>query len=764
MTALRYPLVLLMLTLCFSLKAQRQKVGVVLSGGGASGLAHIGFLKALEERDVPIDYITGTSMGAVIGGLYASGYSVAELESYFTSEEFVNAANGKLDDRYAYYFKKGDPDASMIGLKIDPDTFFLRTIPAYVVSPIQMDMEMMEAVSSSIAKANYDFDSLFVPFRCVASDIVLKEEVIFRGGELHQALRASASFPFYFKPILLDERILFDGGLYNNFPVDIMYHEFDPDVILGSSVSLKTPAPMIDDLFSQIENMIVNRGSEEIPCEHGLTVKPETQVGTLDFKRGKEALQIGYDATVLMIDSILGIVDSRVSPTERAEKRKQWRADLKPYELKEVTISGVGPAATRYFNKVLRTGENNAPQSLEELKPLYFRVLEDDKINYAFPSFYFDDEKGGYVMDVKVQKEKKIFIDFGGNISSRPVNTGFVALRYNILGSTPKALMANSYFGKFYNSLLVEARFDIPTKNPFFFSLSGVRQQWDYFRSFATFFQETKPSFILQQETVGALTFGRAIGNRGRLLLDFKGGLNEDEYYQTEEFTATDTADVTSFTFFSTSLGYERSTLNKKLYPNKGNFLSLKARFVNGKEHTYPGSTGILTEEFTGWLDWFVFRARYENYFKTVGQLKIGVEFEGVFSTQEFFSNRKASLLVAPYFQPIPESRTLFQDEFRAHKFLTGGLKLVYSVSNSIDFRLENYIFQPVNEILLGDGREPVYSEDFLKRFYIGSASTVFHSPLGPVSLSLNYYDQREEPWSWIINFGYLIFNKRALD
>ena len=83
---------------------------------------------------------------------------------------------------------------------------------------------------------------------------------------------------------------------------------------------------------------------------------------------------------------------------------------------------------------------------------------------------------------------------------------------------------------------------------------------------------------------------------------------------------------------------------------------------------------------------------------------------------------------------------------------------------SSIDFRLENYIFQPVNEILLGDGREPVYSEDFLKRFYIGSASTVFHSPLGPVSLSLNYYDQREEPWSWIINFGYLIFNKRALD
>lgn len=764
MTAMRHLTVLLAFLLCLSLQAQREKVGVVLSGGGASGLAHIGFLKALEEKDIPIDYITGTSMGAVIGGLYASGYTVQELETYFTSEEFVNAVNGKLDNRYAYYFKKGDPDASMIGLKIDPDTFFLRTIPAYIVSPIQMDMEMMEAVSSSIAKAGYDFDSLYVPFRCVASDIVLKEEVVFKSGELHQALRASASFPFYFKPIIMDDRILFDGGLYNNFPVDIMYAEFGPDVILGSSVSLKTPAPMIDDLFSQIENMIVNRGSEEIPCEHGLTVRPETQVGTLEFKRGSEAVEIGYAATVAMIDSIQGIVSSRISEEERARKRSEWRADLQPYELKAVKISGVGPAATRYFDKVLRTNETNAPKTLEDLKPLYFRVLEDDKINYAFPSFRYDQSKDGYVMEVKVQKEKKLFIDFGGNFSSRPVNTGFVGLRYNLLGFTPKALMANSYFGKFYNSLLVETRFDIPSKNPFFISVSGVRQQWDYFRSFATFFQETKPSFILQQETSGALTFGKAAGNRGKLLIDFKGGLNEDEYYQTDQFTATDTADVTTFRFLTSGISYERNTLNRKLYPNKGTYLSFKVRYIDGQERTTPGSTGIFTDEYKGWQDWFVLRARYENYFKTFGKLRIGMEFEGVYSTQDFFNNRKASLLAAPYFQPIPESRTLFQDEFRAHKFITSGLKLVYSLSTNVDFRMENYLFQPVNEIIAGQGLKPAYSEDFLKRFYIGSVSTVFHSPLGPVSLSVNYYDQREEPWSWIVNFGYLIFNKRALE
>jgi NTE family protein len=747
-----------------NLYSQEDKIGLVLSGGGASGLAHIGVIKALEEYEIPIDYITGTSMGAVIGGLYASGLSAQELETYFTSEAFMDAVNGKIDERYSYYFKRSDPDASMISLKIDPDTFLLRTIPAYVVSPTQMDMEMMESVSSAIAKADYDFDKLLIPFRCVASDIVNKEEVIFRSGELHKALRASSSFPFYFKPIWFDGRVLFDGGLYNNYPLDVMYEEFDPHVIIGSSVSLKTPPPSEDDLFSQIENMIVNRGSEDMPCEYGITIHPNTDVGTLEFKKGADAIRIGYETTIALIDSIYGLVDRRVLKEERDSLREAWTQDLQPYDLSEVRVSGVGPASARYFSKVLRINDKNPPKSLEEIKPLYFRVLEDDKINYAFPSLIYDQGKGGFILDIDIKKEKKLFIDFGGNFSSRPVNTGFVAVRYNILGATPKSLMANSYFGKFYNSLFFEGRFDIPGRNPYFFSLIGMRQQWDYFRSFATFFQESKPSFILQQETAGGILIGRPAGNRGKVALDLKYGVNDDEYYQTDDFLAADTADATLFTFATAGLSYERSTLNRKLYPSSGTFLGLKGRYVTGEEQTTPGSTGILTEEFIGDRNWVTLRARYENYFTSTGRFDLGFELEGVYSTQEFFSNRKASLLAAPYFQPIPESRTLFQDEFRAQKFLSAGVKVIYELASSVDIRFENYMFQPVNEILVGEGLQPVYSEDFLRRFYIGSGSVVFHSPLGPVSMSVNYYDKREEPWSWIVNFGYLIFNKRALE
>jgi len=740
---------------------QGQQVGLVLSGGGASGLAHIGVIRALEENDIPIDCIAGTSMGAIIGGLYASGMTVEKMEEYFISQEFQDAIAGQLDEDYTYYFKKDALDASIVTLKIDPDTVLLRNIPSYVVSPVQMDMDLLESVSEAIAVANYDFDDLMIPFRCVAADIARKEQVIFRDGELHQALRASSSFPFYFKPLKMDGRLLFDGGLYNNFPLDVMYNEFHPDVIIGSSVSLETPPPSSDDIFSQIENMIVNRGSEELPCQHGVIIRPETGVGTLEFDRSEKAITLGYEGTINLMDSILSLIDERTSPEERSIERKLFNSKKKRYELGNVTLSGISPAGQRYYKKLLRLEANNRPQTLEELKPLFYRIFGDDKINYVFPRIRFNTETNLYDMDIEIEKEKKLFIDFGGNISSQPVNTGFVALQYNVLGATPKTFYANSYFGKFYNSLLLEARMDIPGKNPYFLSINGMLQQWDYFESFATFFQETKPSFILEQESMGGLNIGRPLGNKGKIVADLRYSFDDDEYYQTDDFTAIDTADVTKFEYVTTGVTYERNTLNRKLYPNDGTFLNLRARYIDGIERTTPGSTGIFDRTILKDHRWAVFRLSYENYFKTVGKLDLGLQLEGAYSTQDFFANHQATLLSAPYFQPIPESRTIFQGEFRAHSFAAAGLKLIYNVSNSFDFRFENYIFQPKNEILSTEDFGAEYSEDFLRRFYIGSGSAVYHSPLGPVSFSVNYYDQRDEPWSWIFNFGYLLFNKR---
>ncbi len=136
---------------------------------------------------------------------------------------------------------------------------------------------------------------------------------------------------------------------------------------------------------------------------------------------------------------------------------------------------------------------------------------------------------------------------------------------------------------------------------------------------------------------------------------------------------------------------------------------------------------------------------------------------EGVASTQDFFNNYSASVIAAPAFTPIPESKTYFMPQFRAHNYAAGGLMGVLSLTKNFDIRAEGYVFNAFGQIVSNSLREAEYIYD-MKQFYMGSAAMIYHSPLGPISLSANYYDQKEVPWSVIFNFGYILFNRSARD
>ncbi|HIA10651.1 MAG TPA: hypothetical protein EYN69_01070, partial [Flavobacteriales bacterium] len=218
-----------------------EKIGLVLSGGGARGLAHIGVIKALEENNIPIDFVTGTSMGAIIGAMYATGLTPAQMEYMVKSEQFSTLAKGGLDQQFKFYFKKSDQSASWITLKMAKDSITHTSLPTNLINSVAIDFMFMELSARSEAAAKYDFDNLFVPYRCVAADIVSKKQVIFSEGHLNEAVRASATFPFYLKPITVNGKLLFDGGLFNNFPADIMTREFNPSLMLYDSHPSNSP-------------------------------------------------------------------------------------------------------------------------------------------------------------------------------------------------------------------------------------------------------------------------------------------------------------------------------------------------------------------------------------------------------------------------------------------------------------------------------------------------------------------------------------------
>ncbi|HSH64285.1 MAG TPA: patatin-like phospholipase family protein, partial [Bacteroidia bacterium] len=560
--------------------ANAQKIGVVLSGGGASGIAHIGVLKALEENHIPVDYITGTSIGALVGSLYAIGYSPVQIEEMVKTEKFRNWSQGIIDPQYAYYFKRTDDDASWISLKLD--TAIINALPTNLISPIAMDFGMMELAGAGAAAANYNFDSLFVPFRCVAANVEQKQSITFRKGDLAQAVRASMSYPFYIRPITVDGSLLFDGGLYNNFPSNVMYEDFYPDFMIGSNVSGNNPPPNEDNLISQIRCMLQSKSDYTIMCEAGALIEPKTDVGVFNFNSVNSLIDSGYVSTMRQMNFIKDHIQRRVSSTELNEKRKKFLSKQTKIIFDNIYIEGLNKKQSEYARRILL--RKNKLVGLEDIKAGYFRLASDNKIKYIYPKAVFNDTTGYYDLYLKIKKEKDIVTYFGGNFSNRPISEGFLGIQYNYLGLFANSISANAYFGKLYNSVQLKSRFDFPFKTPMYIEPVINWNKWDYYRSSNAFLEDVKPAYLIQNEEYGNLDIGFPTGKKGRIVSGVGGARITDRYYLTKQFTQQDTADRTDFDVFSTQTGYEVNSLNRKEYANQGEYISIKMRYVNGLE------------------------------------------------------------------------------------------------------------------------------------------------------------------------------------
>jgi len=289
-------LLILIFMALIGLALQGQSVGLVLSGGGSKGLAHIGVIKALEEQGIPIDFIGGTSMGAIVGSLYAMGLNTDEMIELLQSDEFSYWINGELKEEDRYYFKQENPGPDLISIGLDIKDTVPRTIfPLSLIPNHLMDFAFMEIYSRASAAAGYQFDSLFVPFLCNAVDISHNREVIFRKGDLAQAVRASMTVPLYFRPIVVDGSIMYDGGIYNNFPVNHVKEAFHPDVIVGSKASEGNSPPGEYDILGQIENIVMKPSDYAIEPANGILLDMDFESEPLlAFSKMGEFVEKGY--------------------------------------------------------------------------------------------------------------------------------------------------------------------------------------------------------------------------------------------------------------------------------------------------------------------------------------------------------------------------------------------------------------------------------------------------------------------------------------
>lgn len=751
-----------------------QKVGLVLSGGGAKGAAHIGVIKALEENNIPIDYIAGTSAGAIVGSLYSMGYTPEEMVDLMLSEEFSYWQTGTVENEYKYYFKRPDPTPAFGHFSVDmTDSLQIKAsfLPESLINPIQMNQAFMALFSQATAKAGWNFDNLFVPFRCVASDIYTKKAIIFKNGDLGDAVRASMTFPFFFQPIWKDSVPLFDGGIYDNFPVGPMKEAFHPDFIFGSTVASGKSKPSSNP-YSQLETMIMQKTDYDVPEEEGMMIKFNfPNVSLLDFQKSRELMNIGYRRTMGMMDSIKARIPRRVQLDELNKRRVAYKESLPPLIFQNIYVTGVNEAQRKYIEAQLHRDINHE-FTMEDFRRAYFKMLTYSKIKEILPHAVYNrkEKKFDLYLDVKMREEIKV--GFGGNISSYQANQLFLGLGYQYLGRFAADVNSNFQVGNSFSGIMLNGRLYLQTRIPTYLNWQGVFSDKKYSESQSLFYEDVLPAFIRQKELYTKIKLGFPFLNRAKAEIGFAYGRLNDYYLQTSNMTFPNaTFDHSWYDLFSWSLSIERNSLDYKQYPISGKKQFLVAEYVTGIEKYTPSPFTFVQPFESKTHSWLQMKGEWNQYFTLSPLFNLGLLGEVVISSKNLMNNYTASMLQAPAFTPTPHSQIVFNEAFRANQFAAFGISPILKMSKLLHFRLDMYGFTPLYEIK----KKGVWSDDkymgipyygkFLHSFkYMGEAALVLQLPFACISLYANGYSYPAKNFNFGLNIGYLIFNPKMLD
>ncbi|HPQ13030.1 MAG TPA: patatin-like phospholipase family protein [Paludibacteraceae bacterium] len=752
--------------LCFSLSSTAQKVGLVLSGGGAKGVAHIGVIKALEENGIPIDYIAGTSMGAIVGSMYAMGLTPEEMLNIIKSDDFRFWLTGQNEPEYVFYFRNGNvkPTFMEISFRFNPhDTVRVKSnvLPTHIVPTHQLNYAFMALFSQATAASEQNFDRLFVPFRCVASDIEEKVPVVFSKGSLGDAVRASMTFPLVFKPIVIDNKLLFDGGIYNNFPVDVMRNDFNPDIMIGSVVAKNPQKPTEDNLLLQIENMVMSQTDYVIPKEEGFMLRFDLKnFNMFDFTKADQLYQMGYDSTLQKIEEIKSAISRRISEEELNKNRQDFRDKFPELKFQNVYIEGIDSLQKLYVEREFHTG--NEVFDLKSFKKSYFNLLSDNQISEITPAAVYNKTSGLFDLHLKVKTEDHLKVMMGADISSMASNQAYIGLSYQNLKEYAQTTYVDAQFGRMYNALGVGVRMDAAAKTDFYVKFGFVTHKFDYFDGISLFYNDNRVSYFNQQETYGKLSIGFPLTKKGRIEFGLGGGYLADHYFQNKSLITSGVKnDKSSYSLGSVFVDAESNTLNRPNYPTGGSYYAASLRLTGGNHNEYLNYP--VVRELEGQELWLQFLGKYDRYINLSKNVTLGTYGELAISNRKLLPNYTATMIQSPAFRPTLHSTTIFNEGYNANQYAAFGLKPIYSFNNQLHFRTEAYCFVPYKTIYRLPDESAAYSKPFSDVEFISEAAMVLSFKKATLSAFVNYYSAGSNHWNVGFNIGVLLFNKKFL-
>ena len=402
---------ILYILLCFVFffgKAQESepKTGLVLSGGGAKGLAHIGVLKVIDSLDLKIDYVAGTSMGAVIGALYASGYSGKQLDSIFQSTNFDELIGDEIPRASKAVFERRNDERYIISLPFDD---FKIQLPS-AISRGQNVFNLLSRLTLHVSRIE-SFEKLPIPFFCIATDVETGEAVVLDKGSLPQAIEASGAFPSLFQPVVIDGRILIDGGVVNNYPIDELRAK-GMDIIVGVDVqddlADREDLKSAPEILLQINNFRTIQAMETKSKKTDIYIKPNIEDFTvISFDEGAQIIENGLQGAMEEIEQLKEL--KLKQGTERP-----FRPEIKIAD--SIAIRNIGINEDAGYPRSYILGKlklkSNETVSYERFEKGVNNLVATD--NFSSFLYEFEPEGDRYNLNTKLtQSENTAFLKFG---------------------------------------------------------------------------------------------------------------------------------------------------------------------------------------------------------------------------------------------------------------------------------------------------------------------------------------------------------------
>ena len=401
-----------------SVKA-RPKVGLVLSGGGAKGAAHIGVLKYIEEAGIPIDYIAGTSMGSIIGGLHALGYSSDEILSLISSVDWNRLISNQVDRQKISYGNKHESRTQLVTVPFSfginkqelQSRSFKSSLPMGIVSGDNL-MNLFNSLSVGYSDS-LDFNDLPIPFQCIATNVINGEADVLNKGLFTKSLRASMAIPILFDPVKIDDVLYADGGLVSNFPAE-QCRAMGADYVIGVSMSpgLESDPQKLNSVFSQVKQLKEIITDKEFSNYHKMCdifISPDLKgVGMLSFdaKSVARMTESGYEAAARHEEEFKALKEQLFSGTSSIKRdtttvKKALNILQEKVLISGIELEGVNKDIEQWMRRKcsVKVGDRINKEDIDKSVSLYYGTGNYDSITYTLhedPS-----AEGSYILRFK---------------------------------------------------------------------------------------------------------------------------------------------------------------------------------------------------------------------------------------------------------------------------------------------------------------------------------------------------------------------------